>query len=184
MKTLSEFLPIPGFTKYLINREGVVITQSGPRTDSIGRCYNFKSRIISNRIDPRSGYLQLMITKDNGGRGHQYLHKLLAITFLTKPEGKDRINHIDGNKLNNSLENLEWVTARENYQYARQLGLILPPHQNRVRVHNCCTGEIAESIMEASKHSGETYRKFISMLKGLCPNNTCWRIYPQVKIAA
>lgn len=52
-----------------------------------------------------------------------YLHRLMAETFIPNPENKKEVNHIDGNKLNNSLNNLEWVTRIENSQHSYKYGL-------------------------------------------------------------
>lgn len=51
------------------------------------------------------------------------VHVLVAKAFVEKPNGKDFVNHIDGNKQNNCADNLEWVTARENIQHAIKVGL-------------------------------------------------------------
>lgn len=52
------------------------------------------------------------------------LHRVLAIHFIPNPENKKEVNHIDGNKSNNSLENLEWVTASENIYHGLKLGIM------------------------------------------------------------
>lgn len=61
---------------------------------------------------------------DDGKQKHLYVHRLLAKAFIPNPENKPHINHIDGNSRNNKLDNLEWVTPRENTAHAIKIGLI------------------------------------------------------------
>ena len=76
--------------------------------------------IINNRngkkIKPQlngKGYLRVSI----GGK-LRFVHRLVAEMYVPNPENKPQVNHKDGNKLNNSFENLEWVTNMENRQHA------------------------------------------------------------------
>ena len=69
--------------------------------------------------------------KVNLGRNNcRTVHRLVASAFIPNPENKQTVNHIDGNKLNNKLSNLEWSTFRENNQHAKKLGLWTPQIQN------------------------------------------------------
>lgn len=68
------------------------------------------------------GYLRVNIMQD-GERSKVFLHKLMALTFIDNPENKKYVNHKDGNKLNNSIDNLEWATASENNIHALRTGL-------------------------------------------------------------
>lgn len=65
-----------------------------------------------------NGYQTVSIMKK-----HFYIHRLIAFSFLENPENKEFVNHKDGNKLNNILENLEWMTCLENNIHAIQSGL-------------------------------------------------------------
>lgn len=68
------------------------------------------------------GYLLVDLRKDNK-RYLKCVHRLVAETFIPNPENKAQVNHKDGNKLNNNIENLEWCTCSENQQHAFDTGL-------------------------------------------------------------
>jgi len=107
MKELSDYLG------YLISEKGEII--------SINYGNNGYQKSLKQHID-RTGYLTVSIYK-NGKKISFKTHKLVALAFIPNPENKETVNHIDGNKLNNSVYNLEWSTRSENCQHAWDNGL-------------------------------------------------------------
>lgn len=83
---------------------------------------NATGKILKLRCDQR-GYKKTNISI-NGKLYTVFPHRLVALLFIPNPENKPMVNHIDGNKQNNDVNNLEWVTARENTQHAHKIGLI------------------------------------------------------------
>lgn len=70
----------------------------------------------------KAGYLRVELWDRGRGKKHS-IHRLLAEAFIPNPEGKPQVNHIDGDKTNNALSNLEWVTQSENQKHAYKIGL-------------------------------------------------------------
>jgi hypothetical protein len=68
------------------------------------------------------GYLRLKLV-NNSGKKNKKIHRLVAEAFIPNPEEKKCINHIDGDKSNNCVKNLEWVTYGENMKHAYENGL-------------------------------------------------------------
>ena len=71
--------------------------------------------------------------KHQGGRKTVKVHRLIAIAFIPNPNNLPEVNHIDGNKTNNNVENLEWVTHSENEKHAYRIG-IQPMTQKRLNL--------------------------------------------------
>ena len=69
-----------------------------------------------------TGYKKVELCKDGKRKGFK-VHRLVAIAFIPNPDNKPEVNHIDGNKINNNIDNLEWVTSSEKTIHAYETGL-------------------------------------------------------------
>lgn len=85
---------------------------------------NGKTRILKQSID-RCGYKHLELCKD-GKEKFFNVHRVIAKVFIPNEEDKPCVNHLDGNKLNNNVSNLQWCTHSENTQHAYNTGLKTP----------------------------------------------------------
>lgn len=91
---------------------------------TFGRIKSSKNRhkkILAPFVD-KDGYLQIALSK-NGNVKKFKIHRLVAQAFISNPNAKPQINHIDGNKMNNHVGNLEWCTDRENNRHAIKMKL-------------------------------------------------------------
>lgn len=109
--------PIEGYEGfYEVSNLGRV--KSLARITAHGRKIKEKQR----KLPLNKGYPTIKFSKD-GEWELAYVHRIVAKVFIPNPENKREVNHIDGNKLNNKVENLEWVTSSENVKHAYDSGL-------------------------------------------------------------
>ena len=67
------------------------------------------------------GYEMVHLSHE-GTNKHRAIHRLVAIAFIDNPDNLPEVNHIDGNKLNNSVDNLEWCSRSQNMKHAYSIG--------------------------------------------------------------
>lgn len=88
------------------------------QVSNLGNIKSIKYNKIMKYSDINNcGYYRIYLTKDNIKKRY-FIHRLVAEAFLSKVIDKNKVNHIDKNKLNNELSNLEWCNMRENTSYS------------------------------------------------------------------
>lgn len=132
----EKWSPIDGFSNYHVSNQGRV-----------------KSITTDKILRPRKcrGYDRVTIYK-NGRKHDKFIHRLVGETFLNNPTNRNEINHIDGNKNNNHVDNLEWCTRSENISHAFNTNLKTPSGglpSKKMRVME--TGVIYESAYTCAK---------------------------------
>jgi len=110
---LEEWRDITGYEGYYqVSSKGNVRSLDRTVVNSTGVESNVKGRNIKYSL-VGAGYCQIKLFK-NGKRDNKYVHQLVASAFISNPKNYSEINHIDYNKENNCVENLEWCTHMEN----------------------------------------------------------------------
>lgn len=128
--------------------------------------WHIKERLLKQVTTPY-GYMSASFHLGEGKMQTVRVHRMVAIAFIPNPMNLPQVNHIDGNKQNNHVSNLEWVTEHENTDHAWSHGLcdnIVKCKQ--VPVINLDTGERFESIASAERSFGKITGAIGHVLKG------------------
>jgi hypothetical protein len=145
---------IPGYEGlYQASSEGRIRTAEGKTTSNARYSKRvWKSRVLKGRGDNRATGKRASLWKD-GKVKDCLIARLVAITFLGYPPDGYTVNHIDGNRFNNAVSNLEWLSLADNIRHGFATGLYAKS-QKAVRLKNANTLYVFPSMSEASRFLG------------------------------
>lgn len=105
----NKYGTIPNYSNYIFDRDGNVYSLNYNKTG--------KTKILKQQKN-KYGYMMIQLFDDNRKSRLLSVHRLIAMAFLPLVEGKNYVNHIDGVKSNNRVDNLEWCTSAENNRHS------------------------------------------------------------------
>ena len=184
------FKDIPGFEDYYqVNENGIV--KGKDRLVWNGKGYKLQTGNIIKQQTNKKGYKLVYLSKKHHKKTC-LVHRLVALTFIPNPNNYEQVNHIDCNKSNNNVNNLEWCTNLYNQRHAIANGRIhrsLNCGKKRIKVMkiDIKSGEILEkydSIAEAGRINNLNAANINSVCKGL--RNFCggyiWKYVSQKEV--
>lgn len=169
----EEFKWIKGYENmYKLSNIGAIVRVPYAMTTVNGFIKEYKGGILNHSINS-SGYKKVILIKD-GVRTNFYVHRLLAEHFIDNTENKPEVNHKDGNRLNNNLSNLEWVTSSENSLHAVKIGQKIVSSYNRFQVTNNLRKFNADEVNHIRNlYAGGKTKKEISEIMGCYDSIIC-----------
>ena len=124
-----EWFDIPGYNLYKISKTGIIRRIAATITNINGTNNFIKSRILKTKTN-KSGYISVTLT-ENGKQKGEFIHVLLAKTFIPNLHNYPIVNHKDENPSNNSIDNLEW--CNHSYNAKHSIETIRKAHQKEQR---------------------------------------------------
>ena len=126
-------------------------------------------RILKGRKDTK-GYLRVVLYKDQTPKGFK-VHRLVAVAFIPNPENKPEVDHINRDKTDNSVNNLRWVSHKENMNNSLTIAFLFSVakagknHPRARAIRNIDTKEIFDTIEQASKRYSISHSAIIYAIK-------------------
>ena len=133
--------------KDIFNYEGLYQVSNTGKVKSLERKSFNGHTLIKNKErllkfgNNGNGYSFVNLSK-NGKQKQLYVHRLVASAFIPNPLNKKTVNHKDGNKSNNCIENLEWCTQKENNNHARRTGLVKITEETKRKISESKKGKL------------------------------------------
>ena len=174
---------IKGFEdRYQISSEGRVRSLARKFIDNSGRWQNIKERILKLKTD-KDGYKVIGIRDDSGKQKYFRVHRLVCEAFIPNPDDKPQVNHIDEDKSNNRICNLEWCTCTENNNHGTRTARAI---KNTAKALSKMVGQytldgelvkVFQSTHEAERQTGFNHQNISAVANGKSQTayNYIWR---------
>jgi len=134
--------PIQNFeSQYEVSSLGRIRSLDRIVTYSDGRTGKLEGKIIRGSL-LKNGYITVCLSS----KKRKYVHQIVAETFLGQSEFRQTVNHKDGNKTNNCVENIEWNTYKQNNNHARETGL------NNQHGEKCNLSKYSDQFIDAVRN--------------------------------
>lgn len=155
----EEWRPIAGYEgEYEVSNYGRVRSCGFIQTAANGRRILMRPRLLTQQMT-KDGYFRVEISKQ-GKQKRFAVHRLVADAFIPNPDSKPQVNHIDSNRGNNRVENLEWVTSSENTIHGYRYGFFNPDPTKMINARKRpvirSDGSVFPSIADAARAEGLT----------------------------
>lgn len=152
-------------SRYVVGYEGRYAITDG------GQVYSFLTHKWLRTPIGKRGYPNVNLRDSNGHVRLRCVHRLVAEAFIPNPLNLREVNHIDGNKTNNNVSNLEWCTPKENVAHARRTGLhISDGDKVTLQILNGVVIHKYKSATEASRATGIGRSNICNVCRGYSYN--------------
>ena len=178
---MEEWRDIPKYEGfYQASNLGRVRSVDRQVVHSVKGMANRKGKALSQKTS-KHGYNGVTLNK-KGNRKDFNVHRLIAITFIMNPDNKPHVNHLDGNKSNNNIDNLEWCTQSENVIHAYKRKLITSEARRGERSNFALLTEEDVIMIRKIYAKGFSTHKQIAQIFGMADetiriiiNKTSWK---------
>jgi len=128
---------IPNYPEYSITPDGRVFSHKKPGGNGKGKVLDYSYKRELKPQKDRKGYLKIILEQNTDRTKHTSIHRLVAETYIPNPHNYATVNHINEDKTDNRVENLEWMSNADNVEYSQaKTRLIETPNGETIEITN------------------------------------------------
>ena len=128
---------IPEYEAYSVTEDGVIYSHKKPGGKGKGKIVDYSYKRQLKPQTNHKGYLNVILEQGSYNARTMLIHRAVALAHIPNPNNYDTINHIDENKTNNHVSNLEWMSNADNVAYSQaKIRLIQTPEGDKIEINN------------------------------------------------